>query len=106
MQNDENHNRGDRQIADQNGVPKVDAKKIASEVQARYEEESAPRVALMGLTGVGKSSTVNALFDAGREIGEVLPCTKEPGIVHTSIDDYRGCLHGFVKPRARDLPTC
>lgn len=74
----------------ENGISQKDAEKIASAVQKRYKDEPAPRIALMGLTGVGKSSTVNALFDAGQEIGEVLPCTKRPGIIHSSIDIFNG----------------
>lgn len=35
-----------------------------------------PRIAVIGETGVGKSSTINALFNAGREVSHTRACTQ------------------------------
>lgn len=35
-----------------------------------------PRIAVLGETGVGKSSTVNALFNAGQEVSHTRACTQ------------------------------
>jgi hypothetical protein len=48
--------------------------------QLKAEAEKAantpPRIALIGETGVGKSSTINALFSAGREVSHTEACTQ------------------------------
>ncbi len=46
-------------------------------VQKQVEEEAAkpPRIALLGETGVGKSSTINSLFNEGLEISHTKACT-------------------------------
>jgi predicted GTPase len=53
--------------------------------EAQIEAEKAPRIALIGETGVGKSSTINALFNAGRETSHTHACTTTDGEFH-----YRG----------------
>jgi predicted GTPase len=47
-------------------------------VRAQVEEAAAkpPRIALLGETGVGKSSTINALFNEGLPISHEKSCTK------------------------------
>jgi hypothetical protein len=54
-----------------------------------------PRVALIGFTGVGKSSTINALFNAGQEISDVRACTQEAHEVQGDVSEYTGS-HGTV----------
>lgn len=48
--------------------------------QLKAETEKAantpPRIALIGETGVGKSSTINSLFNAGREVSHTQACTQ------------------------------
>ncbi len=53
---------------DQMRLLKIEAEKAAS---------MPPRIALIGETGVGKSSTINALFNAGRPVSHTQACTQE-----------------------------
>lgn len=48
-------------------------------LRAEAEKAAAmpPRVALLGETGVGKSTTINALFNAGRPVSHTEACTQE-----------------------------
>lgn len=51
---------------------------VLKAVQKQVEEEAAkpPRIALLGETGVGKSSTINSLFNEGLEVSHTKACTK------------------------------
>jgi small GTP-binding protein len=45
-------------------------------VEERIASEPPPRIAVIGETGVGKSSTLNALFNAGQSVGHALAETQ------------------------------
>ncbi len=64
------------------------AERFAREVRsAVHHERTHPlSVAVMGQTGVGKSSLLNALFDAGFRTDPVRPCTKVPTMVEQTTD--------------------
>lgn len=49
--------------------------KIQAEVEKRVHGEPPPRIALVGDSGVGKSSTINALFNAGQATSHTEACT-------------------------------
>lgn len=87
------------------------------------ELKRAPRIALLGETGVGKSSTLNALFNAGAAIDHIRPCTVEVSeyAVVTEMEGSHGPIRvfdmpglgqdldsdeAFLKEYARILPTC
>jgi predicted GTPase len=87
------------------------------------ELERAPRIALLGETGVGKSSTLNALFNAGAPIHHIRPCTVEASeyAVVTEMEGSHGPIRvfdmpglgqdlksdeAFIKEYARILPKC
>lgn len=53
-----------------------DLDEISRELARRAQEESPPRIAMVGEAGVGKSSTLNSLFNAGLEISHTRACTK------------------------------
>lgn len=77
------------------GATEAQVREAQLEVQRRMQEEPDPRIALVGFTGVGKSSTINALFNAGQEIGDVRACTQEAQAVQGDVSEYVG-HHGSV----------
>ena len=65
----------ERLLLDSNIMPEKDANKIIEAMNK--EAQRPPRIALIGKAGVGKSSTINALFNANRPISHISPCTHE-----------------------------
>lgn len=58
------------------GIPAEKFDQILQEVEKRVHNEPPPRIALIGDTGVGKSSTINALFNAGQATSNIEACTQ------------------------------
>lgn len=67
---------------------------IYREIEDKVDNEPPPRFAFIGETGVGKSSTLNALFNAGVEVSHIQACTR--------IADKIECLNGALI--AYDMP--
>jgi predicted GTPase len=59
------------------GVSSSEVEKLVAGVEQRYSNESEPQVAIIGECGVGKTSTINALFGAGMPVSHFEPCTKD-----------------------------
>jgi len=57
-------------------ISQADMDSILSQIDQKIAQEPPPRVALIGETGVGKSSTLNSLFNAGLEISHTEACTQ------------------------------
>jgi predicted GTPase len=57
---------------------------------AKIENEDPPVLAMIGLVGVGKTSTINALFNSGLEISHTRPCTKFPQPVQGNLLEHTG----------------
>lgn len=49
-----------------------------------------PKIAIIGFTGVGKSTTLNALFNAGRPTNDVRPCTQSEAPIVGDVSKYTG----------------
>lgn len=66
--------------------------------EAKTQLEKGPVLAFIGETGVGKTSTVNALFNAGRPISHVRPCTMEPDEIEFIFDGSKGAIRVIDMP--------
>lgn len=84
-----------------NGVSESDARKIESDLENRIRNEPDPKIAFIGFSGVGKSSTLNALFNAGQEISHVKACTQDEKEIYGDYSQYFGSK-GSV--RVWDMP--
>ncbi len=71
---------------------------LASE--AEQELAKVPRIAIIGETGVGKSTTLNVLFNAGAPIDHIKPCTEESSeyVVVSEIEGKQGTLRIYDMP--------
>jgi uncharacterized protein len=67
-------------------------KQVLREVDKAYEQEPPPTLAFIGEAGVGKSTTVNSLFNAGQEVGHFKPTTLTvDGLdVYATVDHIQG----------------
>lgn len=93
------------------GVSESDVSKITDTLKHKMNDEAPPKIALIGQCGVGKSSTINALFNAGRPTSHFEPCTQdaESTIVTTNkgkieIYDMPGLGEG-IKADKRHIQT-
>lgn len=59
-------------------------------------------ILFFGKTGVGKSSTINALFDLNCKIDHAVACTKKPQFRDIKLSKYKGCVSQQI--RVVDLP--
>lgn len=72
------------------GISETDSEKIKRKVEKEICNQQVPKIALIGFTGVGKSSTLNALFNAGQKISDVKACTQKEAKIVGSYKTYRG----------------
>ncbi len=76
-------------------VPGFEIEQVRSEIQKELEGNP-PRIALIGETGVGKTTTINALFNQGLEISHTVPCTTKPEEFEVQAEEYIGS-EGLIK---------
>lgn len=84
---------GDQKMSDE------DFEKIYRMIEDKVDNEPPPRFAFIGETGVGKSSTLNALFNAGLEVSHVQACTQTVRGVDVSFNEgVNGALVAYDMP--------
>ena len=72
-------------------IPGIDQRKLHELKKAAQEELSrSPKIALIGETGVGKSSTINAMFNAGLKTNHVKACTQESYELSIPVSELSG----------------
>jgi uncharacterized protein len=57
---------------------------------AKKEMRIPPRIALIGECGVGKTTTINSMFNAGLETSHVKACTQESQELHIPVSEMSG----------------
>jgi predicted GTPase len=77
-------------------IPNEKLEAILREVEKRVENEPAPRIALIGEAGVGKSSTLNALFGAGQSVGHRTAETQIEAEIQVKIDTMEGSKGALI----------
>jgi uncharacterized protein len=83
------------------GISKADRDALDRELNWAVEREAPPTIAIIGETGVGKTTTLNSLFNAGAEVGHSRATTKKADSFEASIFDHSG---NKGKVRVLDLP--
>ena len=78
-----------------------DFEKIYQMIEDRVDNEPPPRFAFIGETGVGKSSTLNALFNAGLDVSHIEACTQTVRGVEVSLNEVEGVNGALI---AYDMP--
>ncbi|MGW3248317.1 GTPase family protein [Streptomyces sp. NPDC001070] len=73
-------------------VSKEDREKIARGISEAHDNEPPPTLVLIGETGVGKSTTINALFNAGQEIGHTRATTDHAYAIPVPLNASKGEL--------------
>lgn len=73
-----------------NGMSESEINKVETQIQQKMKEIEPPKIAIIGFTGVGKSSTLNALFNSGQKISHVRACTKKATSLIGNMQPYTG----------------
>jgi uncharacterized protein len=90
-----------RDILGTQKISEDDFEKIYRMIEDRVDNEPPPRFAFIGETGVGKSSTLNALFNAGLDVSHIEACTKTVQGVEVSFNEVEGVNGALI---AYDMP--
>lgn len=83
-------------ILNQQGVSASDAQLIQKELEKEMAQEPDPKIAFIGFTGVGKSSTLNELFNAGQPISDVRACTQDAKEIYGDYTQYTGSKGSII----------
>lgn len=84
-----------KKMLEEGGASEADIVKLQEGVVAEIEKVKPPTIAIIGFCGVGKSSTLNALFNAGCATSDVGACTQREERVQGRLEKYIG-LKGDV----------
>jgi len=79
-----------RKSSKKNNISDKDFEVIWKQVTEKIDKEPPPKIAFIGNTGVGKSATLNALFNAGQPISHTEACTQVEGIIQITVDTVEG----------------
>ncbi|MEY3221659.1 MAG: GTPase Era [Cyanobacteriota bacterium] len=83
-------------FGDQKEMTEDELEKIRQIIKDRVDHEPPPRFAFIGETGVGKSSTLNALFNAGVEVSHTEACTQAPNLIEIPLSEIQGTKGSLI----------
>ncbi|MFI2632318.1 GTPase family protein [Streptomyces collinus] len=72
------------------GLSKELGAQLVAETAEALRQEPPPVIALIGESGVGKSATINALFNAGQQVGHTRATTERPYRIPIVYKEYAG----------------
>jgi predicted GTPase len=79
-----------RKLSENKELSDTDKERMGREVDKAIAREPVPTIAIIGETGVGKTTTLNALFNAGAVVGHSRPTTKTADGFQVEISDHHG----------------
>ena len=79
-----------RRLSENKELSDVEKERMGHEVDKAIASEPVPTIAIIGEAGVGKSTTLNSLFNAGAMVGHSRPTTKVAGGFDVEISDHHG----------------
>lgn len=79
-----------KEALQQKGMSQGDINKIEKHLHEQIDNMEPPTIAIIGFTGVGKSSTLNALFQAGQPTDDVKACTQVEKVFRGDLEEYIG----------------
>jgi len=79
-----------RKLSESKELSDADKERMGREVDKAIASEPVPTIAIIGEAGVGKTTTLNALFNAGAVVGHSRPTTKTADGFHVEISDHHG----------------
>ena len=71
-------------------ISEEDFERIWEKVTDKVNNEPPPRIAFIGNCGVGKSSTLNSLFNAGQAISHMESCNQGEGLLEIKVETIEG----------------
>ncbi len=74
----------------QQGASKKDIELITQNLKNDINNVPLPKIAIIGFTGVGKSTTLNALFNAGQPTSNIRACTQKEAPIIGDVSKYTG----------------
>lgn len=85
----ETENRVKEQLLQQ-GASLKEIALITKQLKNEIKNVPLPKIAIIGFTGVGKSTTLNALFNAGQPTSNVRACTQNEAPIIGDVSKYTG----------------